>query len=282
MTGFAGARCRRLWISYPWARNEERDFFYLVPQLKEAGIEATYESLQLQPGVSLGQRIVQRLLSVEFDGWVYILTHQCFTRKDCADELVAALEQTLQHMGPEFPMVGLLHGVAAQQVPTALRVRPCVSLADLDWRHRLSEALWHRTPAHKNNNMSSDDSRFIWKIHRCYGGDPSLTAIEVCSKLESIQYWRFAIPKPARPALWGQGVAGGGLISPFKFAVAKGSGRYGSADVTWFGAGNGVSNTESAYAVFAGTLPDFVCFGPATEPFGPPSRMEVFRTGSIK
>jgi len=56
--------CPRLWISYPWIRNEERDFTYLVPQLKAANIEAIYDSFQLQPDLRLGERIVQRLMSI--------------------------------------------------------------------------------------------------------------------------------------------------------------------------------------------------------------------------
>ncbi len=281
MAGTGKAEGSRLWISYPWACKEERDFSYLVSQLKDAKIQATYESLELRPGVPLGERIVQRLLSVGFDGWLYILTHHCLTRKACADELVAALEQTLRYMGPEFPVIGLLHGIAAQQVPAILRVRPCLSLADSDWKYQVAEALRPRTPQRRTEALM-EDRRFVWKVHRSYGGDSSLTAIEVYPKFESVQYWRFAIPKSACATRWGQGVSGGGEISPIKFAVAKGSGRYGNQDVSWFGAANAISTTESAYAVFAGCLPDFVCFGPAKEPHGPPGQMEVFITRLVK
>jgi hypothetical protein len=159
-----------------------------------------------------------------------------------------------------------------------LRVRPCLSLADPDWKLRVVEALKHRSP-HRKEEAIVGDSRFIWKIHPSYCGNPSITAIEVSPKLESIQYWRFAIPKSVQSARWGQGAAGGGEISPIKFAVAKGSGRYGSADVVWFGAANAVSPTESAYVVFVGPLPEFICFGPAESPMGPPGQMEMFRIG---
>ena len=53
-------------------------------------------------------------------------------------------------------------------------------------------------------------------------------------------------------------------------------------DILWFGAANTVSDTESAYAVFLGPLPDFVCFGPAKSPFGPPDTMEVLRPNLIR
>ena len=71
----------RLWINYPYINSEERDFSYLIPQLKKANIEAAYDSFQLMPDVRLWERIVPRLVSIGFDGWLYILTHQCFTRK---------------------------------------------------------------------------------------------------------------------------------------------------------------------------------------------------------
>lgn len=259
------------------ASGEERDFKYLVAQLREANIEATYDSLRLQPDVRLGQRIVQRLLSVGFDGWMYVLTHQLLTRGTSADELIEAIEETRRQIGPGFPMVGLLYGVAAQHVPLVLRVRPCLSLGDPDWKRRLLQALQQCAPE-CGNGAAPEETLFNWKIHPCYGGDPSMTAIEVAPRHESIPYWRFAIPKPARATRWGVGAAGGGEISPIKFAVARGSGRYGSCDVTWFGAANSVSDTESAYVVFCRPLPDFVCFGPAEGPLGPPGHMEILRT----
>ena len=273
--------CPRLWISYPWIGREERDFTYLVSQLKDARIEATYDSLQLKPDACLGERIVQRLLSIDVDGWMYILTHQFLTRRTCADELIAAIDQMLVHLGPQFPMVGLLHGIAVHHVPSMLRVRPCLSVWDPDWRDQVSEALKQRAPA-KNNGLVKEATRFIWRIHTCYGGDPSMTAIEAGSALDVIPYWRFAVPKSVRTALWGVGAPGGGEISPVKFAVTRGSGRWGSSDVLWFGSANAISNSDSAYEVFSGPLPDFICFGPAESPYGPPGQMEILRTRLIR
>jgi hypothetical protein len=271
----------RLWISYPWTGREESDFSYLVPMLKDTNIDATYESLQLTPDSPLCQRIVQRLLSIEFDGWLYILTHQLEIRKTCADELIAAIDQTQKCLGTGFPIVGLLHGISAQLVPSVLRMRPCFSLGDADWKCRIAKIL--REPSIAGSNVPPPDvTRFNWKVHSGYDGDPLKTAIEVAPKSESVPYWRFAVPSAARVVSWGVGAAGGGEIAPLKFAVARGTGRYGTDDVTWFGAANAISCTESAYAVIAGPLPDFVCFGPARNPSGPPGQMEVFRLARVK
>jgi hypothetical protein len=267
----------RLWISYPWTDEEVVDFAYLVPQLKEAGIEAVYESLQVERGTELPERIVQRLQSIGFDGWLYVLTHQLLARKSCADAFIAAIEQTQRKMGPHFPMIGLLHGVAAQQVPAVVRVHPCLHVADPDWKDRIARALVHRKPA-REPGSPKPDARFLWKIHTCYGGDPMLTAVEVSTREHMIQYWRIAIPKAAHAVRWGVGPAGGGAISPVRFAVARGTGRCEGHDVSWFGAANGVSTADSAYVVFSGPLPEFVCFGPAEDPSGPPGQLEVHRT----
>ena len=266
----------RLWINYPYIDREERDFSYLVPQLKNDHIDAEYDSFRMMSDTHLWARVVPRLISIGFDGWLYILTHQCFTRKTYTDELIAAIDQVVKYMGPEFPMVGLMHGIATQNVPLALRVRPCISLGDPEWRRQLSEVLRNRMVPGKDRKMRKD-TRYEWRIHSCYGGDPSMTAIEVRSTDERIQYWRFAIPKTVQTARWGQGPSGGADISRIRFAEARGTGRHEGRDITWFGAANTISDTESAYAVFLGPLPEFICFGPAKSPFGPPGTLEVIR-----
>ena len=269
-----------LWINYPYISSEVRDFSYLISQLKKANIEAAYDSFQLMSNVRLWERIVPRLVSIGFDGWLYILTHQCFTRRTYTEELTAAIDKITLRLGPEFPMIGLMHGIATQNVPPALRVRPCISLGDPEWKQQLSEALRKSVLPGKDRTMRNE-TRFSWKIHSCYGGDPSMTAVEVRSMAERIQYWRFAVPKSTQTARWGQGPAGGCDISRVRFAEARGSGRYEHRDILWFGAANTVSDTESAYAVFLGSLPDFICFGPAKSPFGPPDSMEVMRPRSL-
>jgi hypothetical protein len=265
-----------LWITYAWTQREEADFSYLVSQLKEAGIQATYDAVEILPELHLDEWAERRTASLEIDGWAYILTSMSTTRRHCADELIGALERIIQRRGTDFPLIGLLHGVAMQSLPPALKVRPCYYLTDSGWKQQVAAALKNRA----KRESTREETRFLWAVHPCYGGDPEMTAIEVGPRMESIPYWRFAVPKSAPMIKWGQGSRGGGEISPIKFSVVRGSGRMGNYDVNWFGAANAVSVTESAYAVFAGRLPEFVCFGPAKGPQGPPDKMEMFRTNS--
>ena len=268
----------RLWITYPWTQREEGNFSYLVSQLKEAGIQASYDAVEIRPDISLWQIIERKLESNGIDGWAYVLTPLSMMRRTCTDELVSAFNRLLREKGAGFPLIGLLHGVAAQNIPALLRVRPCFHLTDPEWKLQVAATFRNcgrKTPA-------KEETRFLWKVHEHYGGDPEATAIEVGPRRDSIPYWRFAVPKTVPAAKWGQGPRGGGEISPIKFQVVKGSARMGNSDVQWFGAANAVSVTESAYAVFSGRLPEFVCFGPAKGSMGPPDKMEMFRTGHIK
>ena len=267
----------RLWISYPWACKEERDFSYLVAALRRKNIQATYDSFELRPDSCFWQRVEQRLSSVDFDGWLYILTHQLISRRTCANELITAIDKISQGVGPDFPMIGLMYGVAGQQVHSAFKVRPCFSAFDPDWPQQVSQTLSARAKTGTHRRAPRDEMRYYWKVHSCYGGNPSMTAIEVRPKDEGIQYWRFAIPRTAQTVMWGVGPAGGTELSPIRFWVARGSARYGTDDVTWFGAANSISMHESAYVVFSGPLPQFICFGPAKSSVGAPGPMEVFQ-----
>jgi hypothetical protein len=282
VAGGAGVECPRLWISYPWIACEERDFHYLIPQLKDTNIEAVYDSFQLIPDTYLWQRILSKLANIRFDGWLYVLTYECLTRKRYTDELSAAIDQARRHISPDFPIAGLLYGITAQHVPPALRTSPCISLGDPNWRLLLWGILKNGL-AQGRSKAACRETRFAWNVHPSYDGDPLKTAIEVKTKVdEGIQYWRFALPKSYETVQWGQGSSGGGEISSIRFAESRGTGRYECNEVSWFGAANRISNTESAYVVFSGLLPEFICFGPAQSPFGPPGPMEVFHPNRVR
>ena len=282
MAGSANDGCPRLWISYPWIASEERDFRYLIPQLKDTNIDAVYDSFQIRADTCLWHTIVSKLKDIGFDGWLYVLTYQCLTRKKYTDELSAAIDQTRLHIGSDFPMAGLLYGITTQHIPAALRMLPCISLGDPNWKLLLSGVLKNGL-AQGRNRAARRETRFTWRIHPSYGGDPLKTAIEVKTKVdEGIQYWRFALPKSYDAVQWGQASSGGGEISNIRFAESRGTGRYECNDVIWFGAANSISDTESAYVVLSGLLPEFICFGPAQSPCGPPGPMEVFRPNRIR
>ena len=270
-----GTGLPKLWISYPWISREERNFSYLTRHLRNVRFDAEYDSFKIMPEAQLSQRVVQRLQGIGFDGWLYILTHQCITRREYTDELIAAIDQTRLHMGPRFPMVGLMYGIASTHLPPMIRILPCVSLGDPNWNTHVRE-VFAKNHSSGVQPEARKESRFIWDIHPGYGGDSKLTCIEVRTRGETVEEWRFAVPKSSSLLRWGQGNSGGGEISKVRFGEVSGTGHYDQNEVFWFGASNSVSNSESAYIIFSGKLPDFICFGPAKNSNGIPGRMEIF------
>ncbi len=275
MAGNYGPDHPRLWVSYPWFQSEERDFGYLAKQLEAKNFDAVYNSIKIMQDPRLSQRIVQRLQSIGFDGWLYVLTHQCISRREFTEELTKAVDQTILHMGPRFTIAGLLYGIASSNVPARLRLLPCISLGNPEWNSQVLE-IYVKNKSFINKSPVRKESRFIWKLHPCYGGNASVTAIEVRSRGETVAEWRFAVPRSCLPIRWGQGNSDGREISKVRFGEVTGSGKYENNDVYWFGAANTVSLTESAYVLFEGKMPDFICFGPAANSRGIPGKMEIF------
>ena len=263
------AAASHLYVTYPWTQKEEADFAYLARQLQAAGFEATYAPIELSHAETFWDQISPRITSGEVDGWAYLLTSRCVNDLFCRDSLLTALDRAYEKKGAGFPLLGLLHGISEQSLPPALKLRTCVHLADPNWRDQVKAVFSQRS--------SEGYTRFLWKIHPSYGGDVSKTAIEVSPRSDVLRNWRFAVPASVQPVRWGHGPAGGGDISPVRFLVAKGGGKLENSEITWFGSEDVLSPKESAYAVFSGRLPDFICFGRAKAAGGPPGKMEIFR-----
>lgn len=266
-----------LWITYAWIDNEEGDFTYLVQELKAVGVEATYDKIALVPGRRLWGQIADKIINDPLSGWAYLITPDSLDRETCKEELAYALYRALQDKSASFPLIGLLHGAQIDDVPASLRVRLCVNLAAPDWKEQVLAAVQGRAPT----PTITQATRFVWTVHQGYGGDPSHVAIELRTRFESIMHWRFVVPRAASIVNWGVGPPGGGGISGVKTNVVNGgSGTLEAVECTWFGAGDMVSPSVSAYVVFEEKLPEFVAFGHATQAFGPPTDpLEAFRPG---
>ena len=271
----------KVWIGYPWIHSEERDFSGLTKSLADENIEAVYDSIQIVPGAGILREVVQKLQGFSLDGWLCILTHKCMTHRECTTELNDAIEQARQLMGPRFPILGLMYGIASGHIPPVLRSLPCISLSGTNWYARVQAAI-HKYKSTDLQVPKRNPMRFVWKVHSRYGGNESLTLIEVRTRGESIPEWRFAVPKSCRLVRWGQSTTMGCENTKVRFGEVHGTGTYKDSEVFWFGAANTVTNSESAYVLLSGELPDIICFGPAQNPCGIPGKMEIFRPGCLE
>jgi hypothetical protein len=94
-------------------------------------------------------------------------------------------------------------------------------------------------------------------------------------------HWRFAVPTSASASIyrWGYGPSGGGALSSNKKdSYNRMPGDINGIPIIWFGSGDKLSPGISAYVVFDGTLPDFVGFGLASDPWVQPKKFEFFRS----
>jgi len=260
-----------LWITYSWADDAEGDFSYLVEELKTVGVEATYDRVALIPGRRLWEQIGDRILNSPLSGWAYLLTPRSLESQPCREELAYALDRALKEKGKEFPLLGLLHRVPIDEVPPALRVRLCVSLASPDWKEEILAGLESRPP----KRAKELKTRYVWRLHKGYGGDSENTAVEVRPRFGGISYWRFAVPSGCSVLAWGSGPSGGGAIGFIRQISLETTTNLGGRQVRLVGCGNQLSPDVSACIVFAGPPPEFVIFGRSHAPLGGIEEQEV-------
>lgn len=264
----------RVWITYAWVDDKEGDFSYLVQELKEIGVEATYDRIALVPGLRLWQQIGSRITEDPLTGWAYLVTPSSLESEACREELAYALYRALHTKTDDFPLLGLLHGVPVNELPPALRARLCVNLADPNWRDQVKAGLEGRPPTVTPNPQS----RFIWRVHRDYLGQAGQVAVEVRPRFGEVMFWRFAVPAEAKRSRWGFGQANGGGLSAIKNSVLDDyMGTLDGSDVVVFGAADRLSPGTSAYVVFDGVPPRFVAFGLARATWELlPTEFEIF------
>ena len=248
-----------------------------MQELRVVGVEATYDRIAIVPGQRLWDQIAARITTDPIDGWAYLITSNSLVSEPCREELAYALDRALTTKGGRFPLIGLLHGVRIAEVPPALKVRLCVSLANPNWKEEVKAGLDGRAPVVPD----ASQTQYVWQIHQCYRGVPTAIAVEVRPRFGEIMYWRFIVPTSASVTQWGHGPSGGGSISWTKLmCVEGGSGNINGTPVTWFGSGDKLSPGISAYVVFNGALPNFVGFSLASDPTGQPGQVEFFRSVS--
>ncbi len=266
-----------LWITYAWSDNAEGDFDFLVQELSRAGVSAKYDKIALVPGRKLWAQIADRISSDPLSGWAYLVTPKSLASAACQEELAYALQRALETKGEEFPLIGLLHGVSIRDVPLALRVRLCVNLANPDWIEEIRAALNGVVP---RRSIPEQDSLVV-KIHRGYLGQTDRLAIEIRPRFGELRYWRWAFPSSGpQPITWGTGPANGGGIGGTKREVIEGEfSDIAGTPMKFVGAGDPITPSASAYAVFDRDLPQKCFFGVAKEPFGTEASGSIIALG---
>jgi len=252
-----------LWITYAWKDDEGGDFSYLAQELEDVGVPVKYDKVALVPGRPLWEQIANEIASKPLSGWASLLTPNSLNRLGCREELSYALGRALGEKGEDFPLIGLLHGVSIDDVPTPLRVRLCVDLNDRNWREQVRAGVEGRPPT----RAAEQQAPYIISVHPNYLGSGK-AAIEARPRFGTMMYWRLAVPKSATVVSHGVGPAGGGGMTGKLTTSIEGETELNGVACTLYGSGDTLSSAVSAYAQIDGALPDFIAFGVSRQPFG--------------
>lgn len=135
---------------------------------------------------------------------------------------------------------------------------------------------------HETPSQDPPPSTYVWRIHHPIDGVEDRVAVEVAPHRGLLPRWRFVVPAEWDGVVtWGVGRPGGGPVNPsVKRPVEEGPvDLVNGPRVYWFGGHDTLSSKLSAYLVFEGDPPNYLAFGQADDPGGPPNRLEGITFG---
>ncbi len=264
----------KLWTTYAWKDNEEGNFDYLIQELNNFGILTEYDKIAIIPGQRLWTQIADKINSPETTGWAYLITPNSLASEPCLEELYYALNRALETKSKNFPLIGLLsNGVSFADVPLALKIRLCVSLASPNWKDQILAGLLLQ-PTKK---IDTAQTRFIYNISQDFNGSGITTTIEIRPRFEELYFWRIAVPATSKIAKFGAGPASTKQLFGILEMSIDGQIQLNGTDCKIIGAGTKLTAGTSAYIFIDNEVPDFVAFGIANEAIGMPSQMEILK-----
>ena len=138
---------KKLWLTYAWKDNEDKDIDFIVQELDKTGIDVHFDRRNLVPGQRLWTQIGGAISDPnQCEAWGIVLTANSLASQPCVEELSYALERALSAKGEKFPVFALLHGVPAKSLPPALKIRLCIPLGNNDWVAQTLAAVEARAP----------------------------------------------------------------------------------------------------------------------------------------
>lgn len=264
-----------LWITYAWKDNDEGNFDYLVQELKNFGVNTRYDKIELIAGQRLWSQIADKINDDGTTGWAYLITPNSLQSEACLEELYYALNRALESKDKVFPLIGLVVSeVLFQSVPTALKIRLCVSLANPLWKEQIKAGL-ELKPVQQ---FDTPQTRFIYKVTQHFNGVGIVTVVEIRPRFEEAYFWRIAVPNTAHIQGFGIGPSNtGSTVGNLEMSVQGGQINVNGRPFQIVGAANKLTAGTSAYIFIDNETPDTVLFGLASNALGTPSQWEQLR-----
>jgi hypothetical protein len=137
-----------IWLTYAWDDNQHRDVDFVAQELVNYGVDVRRDRWNLRAGLPLWEQIEHFIQNEEqCNAWVLFATQNSLGSERCREEFRYALDRALNVRGNAFPIIGLFReAIDPALIPAAIRVRLYVSLAEPDWKERISAAAEGRGP----------------------------------------------------------------------------------------------------------------------------------------
>jgi hypothetical protein len=133
---------RKLWITYARADNKQGDVDFIRQELAQMGLEVKLDRWHLQVGLRLWDQISDVISDpTQSDAWLIVATANSLASEPCKEEYFYALDRALNSRGSKYPVIALfLSETDPALIPTGIKTRLFVSIADPDWKQRIKAA----------------------------------------------------------------------------------------------------------------------------------------------
>ncbi|HEX3486143.1 MAG TPA: toll/interleukin-1 receptor domain-containing protein [Micropepsaceae bacterium] len=159
---------KKLWLTYAWRDNEEKDIDFIVHELDKTALELRFDRRNLVPGQRLWTQIGAAITDPnQCDSWGIVLTPGSVSSEPCIEELSYAIDRALSASDGGFPVFALLHKITPSEMPPSLRVRLGVPLSDSSWVEQVVAAVERRSVGFKPEALSP----WVLKYHKTAEGE---------------------------------------------------------------------------------------------------------------
>lgn len=177
---------KKLWLTYAWIDNEDRDIDFIVQELDKAGLDVRFDRRNLVPGRRLWSQIGGFITDpAECDAWGIILTSNSLASQACVEELSYALDRALEAKDGDFPIFGLMHRINAQSLPPALKIRLNIPLENNNWVQQTMSAVERRSPGLPITGLDE----WLFKEHQT----PDGYALEIRPRFDRVSPFAVAV-----------------------------------------------------------------------------------------
>lgn len=258
---------KQVWLTYPWADNEQSDVEFVAQALESEGLKVKIDKWALQSGRRLWEDIEEWITNPGLcDGWLIYMTENTLKSQSCMEELAIAMDRALNDRSEGFPIIGLFPGGFDRSVtPASIRVRLNVMLSDDDWKERVVAGVEGRTPEIPRGNLSP----YHFHIHEASSSAGRYRyAIEMRPRLGEWTPFRVGVrleeKEKVDPCL-SYGPSNSPTYSAIMWKAHSGvKHAQGEGDDLWVEGADNPASMSSSYYLYCEELPSVVYFGSPT------------------